>query len=870
MKFNISQCRKILVNYAAPIIIGAGLMFALNRFISIPTGVPNTYIQLGIPILAFFAAIFGPVAGFLIGLIGHTLVDLTAPWDISWSWVIASAFFGLLVGFFCGFFKIEEGKFGVKQALLFNGIQAVANIASYVFIARILDLLIYDEPFDKLTLQGFVAAGVNIAAVLFLGTILAVGYSKTITRTGHQKKDNTKDAEISYSKNINDLAKAVMFRLVLGMFFISALMTLLISEMVNRQMDNYRSTVTEVTGHHLTSAATALSHLVSAEELDLFHTVEDMNSYEYEDVRERLIQFGEENSVKYAYFWRDIGDGKFQYIVDNDTDPETKVGPGNFNVISQEAEREALAGNTSVADLGSYSFGWEGLLSAYAPVYDSTGHHLITAVTELSHLVSAEELDLFHTVEDMNRPEYKQIRERLIRFGEENSVKFAYFWRDIGDGTFQYIVDNDTDPETQAGPGDFDDITQDAEREALAGNIGVSELGSYSPGWDGLRSAYAPIYDSKGKVYAVAGVDVSDKKVYAVAGVDISDEFIFLQHQDAHKMTLLQLIVVPISVLFGVLNMFLYRRKASQIEEAHVKLQYFNNNLRRAFSTYLSEDVVEEIVTDPTRLQLGGVKRHMTAIFTDIRGFSGIAEKLTPERLVDLLNHYLSTMSDVILEQKGTIDKYEGDAIIAFFGAPLELPDHATRACLAAVVMKRLEDDVNKYIIENGINPTPLLTRIGINSGEMVVGNMGTQKKMNYTIISNAVNLAARLEGVNKQYGTWILATEDTVKETSNRFLTRRLDRIRVVGINEPVQIHEVLETMEHAPQELQHKVHLFHKALAHFEERHWKSAEQGFFHILEQFPDDGPSGLYLNRCRQYIKKGPLSDWDGVFNIVEK
>jgi energy-coupling factor transport system substrate-specific component len=533
--------KRVLVKYAtfaASVVIGAGLMFVLNRFISIPTGVSGTDIQVGIPILAFFAAVFGPIAGFFIGLIGHALVDLSwGGWGgIWWSWVIASAFFGLIIGAFRNLFKIEEGKFGVKQALIFNGIQAIANITAYVFIARILDLLMYNEPFDKLTLQGFVAAGVNIAAVLILGTILAVGYSQTLTKTGHQKNEDQDDSEMSYSKRINNLAKAVMFRLVLGMFFISALMTLLISELVNRQTDNYRTTVIEVTGHHLTSAVTALSQLVSVEELDLFHTVEDMNKPEYEQIRERLMEFGKNNNVFYAYYWRDCGNGTFQYIIDNDTDPETQVHPGQFNDIVQDAERGALAGNISVADLGSYSIGWEGLLSAYAPVYDRQGN------------------------------------------------------------------------------------------------------------------------------------------IYAVAGVDISDEFIFLQHQDAHKMTLLQLIVVPISVIFGVLNMFLYRRKAVQIEEAHVKLQYFNNNLRRAFSTYLSEDVVEEIVSDPTRLQLGGVKRHMTAIFTDIRGFSGIAEKLPPEKLVDLLNHYLSTMSDVILEQKGTIDKYEGDAIIAFLARRWNFP----------------------------------------------------------------------------------------------------------------------------------------------------------------------------------------------------
>ena len=132
------------------------------------------------------------------------------------------------------------------------------------------------------------------------------------------------------------------------------------------------------------------------------------------------------------------------------------------------------------------------------------------------------------------------------------------------------------------------------------------------------------------------------------------------------------------------------------IEEAHQKLQYFNDNLRRAFNTYLSEEVVEEIVSDPSKLQLGGINRHMTAIFTDIRKFASISEALNPKQLVDLLNYYLSTMSDIILEQKGTIDKYQGDAIISFFGAPLELKDHALRACIAAILMKRIEIKVNK------------------------------------------------------------------------------------------------------------------------------------------------------------------------------
>lgn len=490
-----------------------------------------------------------------------------------------------------------------------------------------------------------------------------------------------------------------------------------------------------------------------------------------------------------------------------------------------------------------------------AMITESTQNHLMTAAQSLAKFISTEELDRYHTPEDTYNPEYQALKVRLINFAEEHNVLYAYYWRAYGDEG-QHIIDNDTDPEEQVGPWSIFEVEEVA-IDGLAGNVGVTDLGTYTPEWGGLISGYAPVYDSEGRFYCVAGVD-------------ISDEFILVQRTDSRNMTILQIAALLISVIFGVLNMLLYRRKARQIEEAHVKLQYFNNNLRRAFSTYLSEDVVEEIVSDPTRLQLGGVNRHMTAMFTDVKNFTHIAEVLAPDQLVDLLNYYLSTMSDVILEQKGTIDKYEGDAIISFFGAPLDLPDHALRACLTAIVMKRLETEVNNHIAANKLSPSPLHARVGINTGEMVVGNMGTQKKMNYTIISNAVNLAARLEGVNKQYGTWILATEDTVKETGNHLVCRKLDRIRVVGINEPVRIYEVLDIHEDAPAALLEQVNLFHRALILFESRNWKGAQTIFDQVNKQFPGDQPSLLYLNRCRQFMEEAPGKDWDGVFSIDEK
>jgi adenylate cyclase len=292
--------------------------------------------------------------------------------------------------------------------------------------------------------------------------------------------------------------------------------------------------------------------------------------------------------------------------------------------------------------------------------------------------------------------------------------------------------------------------------------------------------------------------------------------------------------------------------------------------IRNAFSTYVSHDVVKEIISDPSRLQLGGTKRFMTAIFTDVKGFSTISEKLDPVELVTLLNHYLSAMSDIVLEEKGTIDKYEGDAIIAFFGAPLDLDDHALRACVSAIKMKKMEEKLNKTFIEQNLSPVPLLTRIGINTGDMVAGNMGTANKMNYTIMGNAVNLSARLEGVNKQYGTWILASESTVRETGEQLLYRKLDRVRVVGINEPVRLCELLDLASEASEQNKKLVTAFHEALDHFEKRDWNRAADGFKGALTFVADDEPSKMYIKRCEEFLKSPPKESWDGVYNLTSK
>ncbi|MDR0642296.1 MAG: adenylate/guanylate cyclase domain-containing protein [Treponema sp.] len=315
--------------------------------------------------------------------------------------------------------------------------------------------------------------------------------------------------------------------------------------------------------------------------------------------------------------------------------------------------------------------------------------------------------------------------------------------------------------------------------------------------------------------------------------------------------------------------------------------------IKSAFSRYLSPKVIDQIIADPSQLNLGGEKREMTAIFTDIRSFSTISEALgDPGKLVELLNFYLTRMSDIVLQNGGTIDKYEGDAIIAFFGAPVYMEDHASLACRSAILMHKAEGEINREAVERGLitgdvmdallrkgilkirdDPKPLFTRLGINTGDMVVGNMGTPDKMDYTIMGDAVNLAARLEGINKQYNTGgILTSEYTRAKLGDGFILRPLSRVRVVGKNIPIRLYEILDTVEEAPPDLVEMVHQWEGAFKAYEGRNFTAAGNVFKAICRNNPEDRTARLYLDRCAAYLKSPPPEDkWeDGVDNLTEK
>ena len=290
--------------------------------------------------------------------------------------------------------------------------------------------------------------------------------------------------------------------------------------------------------------------------------------------------------------------------------------------------------------------------------------------------------------------------------------------------------------------------------------------------------------------------------------------------------------------------------------------------IKGAFSQYLAPAVINQLIDNPKMLELGGEEKVLTAFFSDIKGFSTFSEKLTPKELVNLLNLYLTEMTDVVLEYGGTVDKFVGDAIVAFFGAPVSYEDHAKRACYASLDIQKKSVELRERWKKEG-HPE-VYTRIGLNTGPMVVGNMGTTRKMNYTIMGDAVNLASRLEGANKPYGTYIMLGESTYLVAKDSIEARELDSIRVMGKSEPVRVYELIARKGELDRAKTSVIESYNKGLSYYKERKWDDAISQFKMALMTDSNDGPSKTYINRCNEFKASPPLDNWDGVYVMKEK
>jgi len=286
--------------------------------------------------------------------------------------------------------------------------------------------------------------------------------------------------------------------------------------------------------------------------------------------------------------------------------------------------------------------------------------------------------------------------------------------------------------------------------------------------------------------------------------------------------------------------------------------------LKGVFRRYLSPHVIERLLENPGLLRLGGEQREVTSFFSDVAGFTSISEALSPSDLVTLLNDYLSVMTDVILDAGGTLDKYEGDAIIAFWNAPLDDPDHARRACAAAIAcqsrLAALRPEFERRF-GRGVR-----MRIGLNTGPAVVGNMGSTRRFDYTAMGDTINLAARLEGAAKQYGVGILAGEATVARAGDAIMSREVDLVRVVGKARAVRIFELVGERGAVSAEVEDRLRAFGSALTIFREKDWAAAAEAFAALA----GDPVAAVYADRCRRLAAEPPAPDWDFVFDLKTK
>ena len=302
------------------------------------------------------------------------------------------------------------------------------------------------------------------------------------------------------------------------------------------------------------------------------------------------------------------------------------------------------------------------------------------------------------------------------------------------------------------------------------------------------------------------------------------------------------------------------------------------NFLKDTFGAYISPDLINQMYTDKQEPKLGGVAGYHTAFFSDIQSFSSFSEVLEPTRMVSLMNQYLTEMTDTLLEHKGTLDKYIGDAIVAFYGAPVSMENHEYHACLTALEMENKLVNMRQRWKEEGDWPDlvhNIRHRVGLNSGEMVTGNMGSAMRMNYTMMGDTVNLAARLEPAAKQYGVYIFVAENTYKAVADQFDWRFLDYIRVKGKKKPVKAYELFSLKGELSEQNSQLVQAFDEGMELYHDQNWVKAKKQFKEALkleEKFSDrpTTPSAVYLDRCDYYKNDPPGKDWDWVWTMRTK
>jgi adenylate cyclase len=322
-------------------------------------------------------------------------------------------------------------------------------------------------------------------------------------------------------------------------------------------------------------------------------------------------------------------------------------------------------------------------------------------------------------------------------------------------------------------------------------------------------------------------------------------------------------LVFPLATgVLAVLTLFLFNMSYGYLVEERGKRQ-----LAGRFGQYIPPELVEELSENPEAMALKSENKELTVLFSDVRSFTTISEGLDPEELTALMNEYLTPMTGIIFKHRGTIDKYMGDAIMAFWGAPLDDPDHARHAMSAAMAMLEELREIQVRFQQKGW--PAIRIGVGLSTGNMSVGNMGSEFRQAYTVMGDAVNLGSRLEGLTKEYGVELIVSDVTARAVPE-YAYRELDRVRVKGKDQPVTIYQPLGLAKQQPRELLGELKLYREALKLYRTENWDMAELQFLNLHSAHPDERLYQLYCERIEHFRADPPDSGWDGVFTHKTK
>jgi class 3 adenylate cyclase len=484
--------------------------------------------------------------------------------------------------------------------------------------------------------------------------------------------------------------------------------------------------------------------------------------------------------------------------------------------------------------------------------------------------------------QDQASREYLALRDRLREVRDNGThIRFIYTTRQRPDGKVIFVVDAEEKPQEFSALGDvYDDVSPEL-RAALAAPRGTAKAfvtqRFYTDAWGTWMSAYAPLYLPDGTLDAVLGLDMSADRIlrqerryqYVLWGASALLTLLLMPlaywiaqrirrplsrlEADMHKVRQFDLGITPP-----------IRTRVIEINRMVEQLDSMRSGLR-SFQKYVPAELVRRLIARGVDAELGGSQQEMTFFMSDVEGFTTLSERLPPDELVHHLGEYLTAVTSSLLDSGATVDQYIGDAVLAFWNAPEPVADHPLRACQAALAAQTAVARLNRSWEAQG-RRVAFKTRIGINTGEAIVGNIGSIDRMSYTVIGDQVNLVSRLEATNKFYGTSILLSEHTQQRVREQFATRLVDQLVAYGRSRPIRVYELLGHRGAMAPEVLAMVADYEAAFDHYQRRDFSAAVR----LLERHPDDPPARVLLSRCRRYLDHPPLAEWDGSFLFTSK